>query len=169
MKHSGCEKRNRGTRQSQLYLRQSLLILLLTLGFLFALPEVASTSDIKETDLLCGSVGSSPTVPRYVQNEENVFHWENTEGINQKGSLKDQEIEQEIIEEIENDSFIESKDIIVTVVNEVVTLEGTVNNLTERAAATANAFQGGAKQVWNHLKVRDSPMLTNKKNNTESL
>jgi hypothetical protein len=139
------------------------VILLLTLGFLFVLPQVASTSDIKETDLLCGVVGSSPIVPVYVQNQENISNWEDSESINEKGSLKDQEIEQKIIEELENDSFIESKDIIVTVENEVVNLEGMVNDLTKLVAATANAFQGGAKKVRNHLKVRDSPMLTHKK------
>ena len=70
------------------------------------------------------------------------------------GGQEDRAIEQSIMEEIRSDPFIASEHIKVTSKNGVVTLKGIVNSLTESAAATADAFQGGAREVKNHLKVR---------------
>jgi hypothetical protein len=68
---------------------------------------------------------------------------------------EDWEIKQNIETELRADPFVESNNITITVENGVATLTGTVENFTERAAAEVDAYQEGASEVHNHLKVRN--------------
>ena len=151
MNHSGWKKLNRANRQFVSYLRKILLILLSSIWLLFALSEVASTNEIKKASAMPGIRGEVSFSPIQFENEENVSFRENDKILDMKNRHRDQVIKQKILEEIKSDPFIESENIIVISENGVVNLEGTVKNLTEHAAATADAFQGGAIEVRNYL------------------
>lgn len=45
----------------------------------------------------------------------------------------------------------------INVSDGVATLTGKVDTLRERRAATQNGYEGGARKVRNHLKVRNAP------------
>lgn len=167
MSHSGWKKLNRDDKQLLLYLK-FLFIVLLVGGFLFALPEVASTNEIKKASAIPGIRGEVSFSPIQFENEETASFRENDKILDMKNRHRDQIIEQKILEEIKSDPFIESENIIVISNNGVVTLEGTVKNLTEHAAATADAFQGGAIEVKNRLEVEEGSMLTNRKSGDEA-
>ncbi|MGD8801302.1 MAG: BON domain-containing protein [Desulfobacterales bacterium] len=70
---------------------------------------------------------------------------------------EDWAIRQDIMDELWWSPFIDEDDVSVTVTDGVATLVGVVDTLRERQAATENAFEGGAKHVLNHLKVRQGP------------
>lgn len=67
----------------------------------------------------------------------------------------DATIEEEIADELWWSPFVDSDDVDVTVDDGVATLTGTVDSWSERAAATENAFEGGAAWVDNDLVVAD--------------
>jgi osmotically-inducible protein OsmY len=69
----------------------------------------------------------------------------------------DWEIKEDIESELSWDPFVDSDEVTVTVSDGVVTLTGTVYSWTERAAASTDAYQGGALKVQNRLKVRNGP------------
>lgn len=70
---------------------------------------------------------------------------------------EDWAIRQDIINELWWSPFIDEDSVSVTVTDGVATLVGVVDTLRERRAASENAFEGGAKHVRNHLKVRQGP------------
>jgi osmotically-inducible protein OsmY len=69
----------------------------------------------------------------------------------------DWEIKKNIEDELWWSPFVDINDISVTVTDETATLVGVVDTLRQRHAATENAYEGGAKHVRNHLKVRHGP------------
>ncbi|MGD9031351.1 MAG: BON domain-containing protein [Desulfobacteraceae bacterium] len=74
-----------------------------------------------------------------------------------RGEKSDWEIKEDIESELSRDPFVDSDEVRVTVRDGVVTLTGTVYSWTEHAAASANAYQGGALKVRNRLNVRNGP------------
>lgn len=168
MNHSGWKKLVKANGHLQSYPGKFLFIFLLTCGILFTFPKVASTSDVKETDFIYGITGNEGISSGHLQNMESVSPREEINLKGEKIRLRDEEIEHRILEEINKDAFIESKNIVVSVENGIVTLRGTINNLTEHAAAIADAFQGGAIEVRNYLKVKDNTVSTSKKIDSES-
>ncbi|MEJ2728235.1 MAG: BON domain-containing protein [Deltaproteobacteria bacterium] len=66
-----------------------------------------------------------------------------------------------IKKDIENElwwsPFVDADDVSVTVSDGVATLAGVVDTLRERRVATENAYEGGARDVRNELKVRRGP------------
>jgi osmotically-inducible protein OsmY len=69
----------------------------------------------------------------------------------------DREIEKNIEDELWWSPFVDEGDISIAVADGVATLVGVVDTLRERRVATENAYEGGAKQVRNLLKVRYGP------------
>lgn len=69
----------------------------------------------------------------------------------------DWEIKQDIEEELWWDPFVERGEVSVSVEKGVAELRGTVDTWSERAAAEADAYQGGALDVRNHLRVKAGP------------
>lgn len=65
----------------------------------------------------------------------------------------DWEIRQDVNNRLKWSPFVQESNVEVSVENGVVTLTGTVYSLTEKNEARKNAFQGGAKDVENRLKV----------------
>ena len=126
-----------------------LLVFLLVAVLLFAFPEVVFSFNIKRTESMAAFRLDETVSSADLQTDTTEIQ------VNEN----DIKIEQNIIEEIHDNPFIESKNISVTVKNGVTTLRGTANNLTESAAATADAFQSGANEVRNHLKIRDPPII----------
>lgn len=154
MNHSGWKNLNRANSQVLAYLRKILFVILPVSGFFFSLPEAALTNEIKEESGNRGIRGEVSTSPDHLECDELVSFTKYNKAVIPKEKHRDRQIEQNILEEIKSDPFIKSKDFEVIVKNGVATLEGTVNNLTEHAAATADAFQGGAREVRNNLKIR---------------
>jgi osmotically-inducible protein OsmY len=73
------------------------------------------------------------------------------------GWKTDWEIEQDVEDQLWWSPFVDSDEVSVTVKDGVATLTGTVDSWRERGAATDNAYEGGAREVHNHLKVRYGP------------
>jgi osmotically-inducible protein OsmY len=73
------------------------------------------------------------------------------------GWKTDWEIKEDIEDQLWWSPFVDSDQITVTVKDGVATLTGTVNSWQERGAAADNAYQGGAKEVRNHLRVKYGP------------
>jgi osmotically-inducible protein OsmY len=69
----------------------------------------------------------------------------------------DWEIKQDIESELWWSPFVDQEDIAVTVTYGVATLVGEVDTLRDRRIATENAYEGGARKVHNHLRVRYGP------------
>jgi osmotically-inducible protein OsmY len=69
----------------------------------------------------------------------------------------DWEIRQDIEDELWWSPFLDEADISVAVSNGVATLTGVVDTLRDRRIATENAYEGGAREVQNHLKVKYGP------------
>ena len=69
----------------------------------------------------------------------------------------DWEIKQDIESELWWSPFVDQEDISVTVADGVATLVGQVETLRDRRIATENAYEGGARKVRNHLRVRYGP------------
>lgn len=69
----------------------------------------------------------------------------------------DWKIRQDIGDELWWSPFVDEDNISVSVSDGVATLTGEVETLRERRIATQNAYEGGARQVRNHLKVRYGP------------
>lgn len=69
----------------------------------------------------------------------------------------DPEIRDRIEEEFAWSPFVDENRVVVTVSDGVAVLTGVVADLRERRAATENAFDGGARQVRNHVQVRYGP------------
>jgi osmotically-inducible protein OsmY len=70
---------------------------------------------------------------------------------------EDWEIKKDIEDELWWSPFIDEGDVSVTVTDGIANLVGVVDILRERRVATKNAYEGGAKHVRNHLKVRHGP------------
>jgi osmotically-inducible protein OsmY len=70
---------------------------------------------------------------------------------------EDWEIKKDIEDELWWSPFVDEDDVSVTVTDGIATLVGLVDTLRERRVATKNAYEGGAKQVRNLLKVRYGP------------
>jgi len=70
---------------------------------------------------------------------------------------EDWEIKKDIEDELWWSPFVDEGDISVAVTEGGATLVGVVDTLRERRVATENAYEGGAKQVRNLLKVRYGP------------
>jgi osmotically-inducible protein OsmY len=69
----------------------------------------------------------------------------------------DWEIQQDIGNELWWSPFVDVDNIQVAVSDGIATLTGEVDTLRDRRAATKNAYEGGARQVHNRLKVRNGP------------
>lgn len=69
----------------------------------------------------------------------------------------DWEIKQDIESELWWSPFVDQEEISVTVAEGVATLVGQVDTLRDRRIATDNAYEGGARKVHNHLRVRYGP------------
>jgi len=69
----------------------------------------------------------------------------------------DWEIKEDIESELFWSPFVDSDQIHVSVEDGIATLTGTVENLRERGAASDNAYDGGAKEVYNYLNVKHGP------------
>lgn len=80
----------------------------------------------------------------------------------QWGPEQDREMKRAVMRELQEDPFVDSEKVSVTVREGLVILEGTVESWTEHAAATADAFQAGARGVENRLKVREGPIFAEK-------
>jgi len=65
----------------------------------------------------------------------------------------DQEIREDVKSELFWSPFVDKDQVNVRVFNGVVTLNGTVETLSEQKAAEDNAYEGGAKKVINNLTV----------------
>ena len=65
----------------------------------------------------------------------------------------DQEIREDVKSELFWSPFVDKDQVNVRVFNGVVTLHGNVETLSERKAAEDNAYEGGAKKVFNNLTV----------------
>jgi osmotically-inducible protein OsmY len=72
-------------------------------------------------------------------------------------SKDDWKIKEDIEDELRWSPFVDEEDVSVSVADGVATLGGVVDTLRERRVATENAYEGGARQVRNHLKVRYGP------------
>jgi osmotically-inducible protein OsmY len=78
--------------------------------------------------------------------------------LNRNWKAKDDwEIEQDIGSELWWSPFVDEDSVSVTVSDGIATLTGEVDTLRNRRAATKNAYDGGARQVRNRLKVRNGP------------
>jgi osmotically-inducible protein OsmY len=78
--------------------------------------------------------------------------------VNRTWTPKDDwEIKKDIEHELWWSPFVDEGDVSVTVTGGITTLVGVVDTLRERHVATENAYEGGAKQVHNLLKVRYGP------------
>jgi len=64
-------------------------------------------------------------------------------------------IRQDIHDELWWSPFVDADQVHVSVRDGVATLTGTVDSYTERGAAIENAYEGGAREVKNHLKVEN--------------
>jgi osmotically-inducible protein OsmY len=69
----------------------------------------------------------------------------------------DWEIKEDIESELFWSPFVDSDTVHVSVEDGVATLTGTVDTLRERGAAADNAYDGGAKEVYNYLNVKYGP------------
>jgi osmotically-inducible protein OsmY len=69
----------------------------------------------------------------------------------------DWEIQQDIGNELWWSPFVYVDNIQAAVSDGIATLTGEVDTLRDRRAATKNAYEGGARQVHNRLKVRNGP------------
>jgi osmotically-inducible protein OsmY len=80
-------------------------------------------------------------------------------GIGSEENAKnDRELKKDIEAKLRTDPFVNSDEVKVMVKGGVVTLTGRVNTLTERAAATADAYQAGAVRVINKLSIKERPV-----------
>jgi osmotically-inducible protein OsmY len=71
-----------------------------------------------------------------------------------QATADDAAIEAEIRRELTWSPFVDGDDVRVTVRDGVAILDGTVDSPEERAAATENAYEGGAVRVVNRLNAR---------------
>mgnify|MGYP006305866305 FL=1 len=69
----------------------------------------------------------------------------------------DLDIKQDTEAELYWSPFVDSEDITVLVNEGTVTLTGTVDSWHERRVAVQNAIDGGARDVINHLEVKNYP------------
>jgi osmotically-inducible protein OsmY len=67
----------------------------------------------------------------------------------------DWEIRRNIHDELWWSPFVDADQVQVSVRDGVATLTGTVDSYLERGAAVENAYEGGAREVKNHLKVEN--------------
>jgi osmotically-inducible protein OsmY len=69
----------------------------------------------------------------------------------------DWEIKQDIGNELWWSPFVDEDRVSVVVSDGIATLTGEVDTLRDRRLATKNAYEGGARQVRNRLRVRNGP------------
>jgi osmotically-inducible protein OsmY len=87
-----------------------------------------------------------------------VAEVQNSLKLNRDWKPKDDwEIRQAITDELWWSPFVDEDRISVKVSDGIATLVGEVDTLRERRIATENAYEGGARMVRNHLKVRYGP------------
>jgi osmotically-inducible protein OsmY len=70
---------------------------------------------------------------------------------------EDWEIMRDIKDELRWSPFVDEDNVSIDVMDGVATLTGDVDTLRERHIATENAYEGGARQVRNRLKVKYGP------------
>jgi osmotically-inducible protein OsmY len=73
--------------------------------------------------------------------------------------LPDWEIKEEIEDKLWWSPFVDESGVSVSVEDGIATLIGVVEDLKERRDATRNAYEGGAKEVRNFLKVKQGPKV----------
>ena len=159
MKNSGWKYWKNTNNEYHSYLKKFLFIVIIG-WFLFVPAEAVysrktSIPEIKKDILELKNQNQ-------LEHDQTIYVMDGDKAID-KNIYRDQYIEEKILEGIKKNPFIVSKAITVTVQNGGATLKGTVNDLTEGAAATADAFQGGAVKIKNDLKIRGSPDLVIKK------
>ncbi len=66
----------------------------------------------------------------------------------------DYEIQQDVMNQLYWSPFVDMDDVRIEVENGVVILDGTVDTWVERTSAAKNAYEAGAKDVWNKIEVR---------------
>ena len=71
----------------------------------------------------------------------------------------DWEIKEEIEDKLWWSPFVDESGVSVSVEDGIVTLIGVVEDLKERRDATRNAYEGGAREVRNFLKVKQGPKV----------
>jgi osmotically-inducible protein OsmY len=79
-----------------------------------------------------------------------VFCWD-------QGRIQNREIKQDVESELYWSPYVDSDNVTVTVEGGVVTLRGKVDTWYERWAAVENAFEGGAKDVFDKLEFTYGP------------
>ncbi|MBW2064669.1 MAG: BON domain-containing protein [Deltaproteobacteria bacterium] len=137
-------------------LTKILLILSLILCLVLAVPETA------------GAMGAKETVASLTDPSSNVV---SQDGLSLLNSLehrktlpsRDLDLARKIAQEIQDDPFIESNNIEITVVDGIAILTGTVKSWAEYAAATADALQCGAEEVKNRLQVMEETIIAGHK------
>ncbi|MBW2029067.1 MAG: BON domain-containing protein [Deltaproteobacteria bacterium] len=139
-----------------------LLVISLSLSLILALPERTDATDMEKDN--APKANLSPGVvltPGKAHRPGPLLPGESmpTQKEGNSGGLRDDELARKIREEILTDPFIESSHIQVSVEDGVATLRGTVRSWTEHAAATADAFQSGAKEVKNQLQVIEQTLV----------
>jgi osmotically-inducible protein OsmY len=70
---------------------------------------------------------------------------------------EDWEIIRDIKDELRWSPFVDEVNVSIDVMDGVATFTGEVDTLRERHIATENAYEGGARQVRNRLKVKYGP------------
>ena len=68
-------------------------------------------------------------------------------------------IKEEIEDKLWWSPFVDESGVSVSVEDGIVTLIGVVEDLKERRDATRNAYEGGAREVRNFLKVKQGPKV----------
>lgn len=150
---SGWKKKYILKKQFHMSLDKILLVFLLAAVLLFASPEVVFSLDIKITDSIA-----------MLRHNESFFSVDlQTDVTEIQINENDRQTRLGIAGDIHDTSFIEFRTISVTVKNDVATLRDTAKNLLENASAKADAFQGGADEVRNYLKIRDPPIIRSRK------
>lgn len=96
--------------------------------------------------------GGMPVYDPYVDERGSPFHGDVIPRYDEP--LTDSEIQSNIESQLWWSPFIDTEDIQITVEDGVATLAGTVDSLTEAAAAVENSYEGGAARVVNDLSVR---------------
>jgi hypothetical protein len=144
------------TGKLSLSFKRILLILSFTLGLILALSERVGAIGMEaaimsQTNLSGGIATSQNKAPQsiYMEGKESLAGERNGNA----NELGNDYLARKITEEIQGDPFIESGNIKVSVKNGVAILAGTVKTWTEYAAAMADAFQCGAREVRNQIEV----------------
>lgn len=108
------------------------------------------TGTVEDRDEMVGAVGAAyDGGAQRVMNQLNVFRlddrpWE---------TMSDRGLERAVRDELSGSPFVESDRIRVWARQGIVTLEGSVEDRSEMAAAVDNAYEAGARRVDNQLRM----------------